>query len=94
MYIFVKVGENPTAIEVVSVSSNMNILPNPASGQATVTFNGKGNITIYNMLGQTVYHVENVENEKVIPLNNLNSGVYLVKVQSGNNSVTKKMVVK
>ena len=71
----------------------MNIFPNPASKQATVNFEGKGNITVYNMLGQTVYHVENVENTKVIPLNNMATGVYFVTVRSGNATVTQKLIV-
>ena len=72
----------------------MNVIPNPASGQATVTFDGTANITIYNMLGQTVYHVENVENEKIIPLHNLSTGVYFVSVRAGNAAATQKLVVK
>ena len=72
---------------------SMQLFPNPASGQATVKFAGKGNITVYNMLGQTVYHVENVENEKNIPLN-MASGVYFVTVRSGNAMAKQKLVVR
>ena len=72
---------------------SMQLFPNPASGQVRVTFEGKGNITLYNMLGQTVYHVENVENHKDIPLN-MASGVYFVTVRSGNATATQKLVVK
>jgi len=70
------------------------ITPNPASGHVTVKFDGKATLTVYNMLGQTVYHVENVENEKVIPLNNLTTGVYFVKVQAGYRMATQKLVVR
>ena len=71
----------------------MQLLPNPASGQVRVAFEGKGNITVYNMLGQTVYHVENVEKQKDIPLN-MASGVYFVTVRSGNATATQKLIVK
>ena len=74
----------------------MQLFPNPASGQVKVTFEGKGDITVYNMLGQTVYRVENVENAengKDIPLN-MASGVYFVTVRSGNAMATQKLVVK
>ena len=83
----------PQAIKEVSTIA-MNIIPNPASGQATVNFEGKGNITVYNMLGQTVYHVENVENTKTISLNNMATGVYFVTVRSGNAAATQKLIVK
>jgi len=76
-----------------TTSFPMIVQPNPASGQATVKFAGKGNITVYNMLGQAVYHVENVENQKDIPLN-MASGVYFVTVRSGNATATQKLVVK
>ena len=76
------------------VSLNMSLLPNPASGQVRVKFEGKGNITVSNMLGQTVYHVENVENQKEISLSNMATGVYFVTVRSGNATATQKLIVK
>ena len=79
--------------DIGKASFPMIVQPNPASGQATVKFAGKGNITVYNMLGQVVYHVENVENQKDIPLN-MASGVYFVTVRSGNATATQKLVVK
>ena len=82
---------NPGIVENTLLS--MQLLPNPASGQVKVTFEGKGDIAVYNMLGQTVYHVENVENHKDIPLN-MASGVYFVTVRSGNAMATQKLVVK
>jgi len=84
----------PPGIDGIGTTSfPMIVQPNPASGQATVKFAGKGNITVYNMLGQVVYHVENVENQKDIPLN-MASGVYFVTVRSGNATATQKLVVK
>ncbi|MCL2040735.1 MAG: T9SS type A sorting domain-containing protein [Bacteroidales bacterium] len=86
---------DPFAIE--TIESNplaLRVIPNPASGQATVTFDGKGNITLYNMIGQTVYHAENIEKEKIIPLNNMAAGVYFVTVRTGNAMATQKLVVK
>jgi len=71
----------------------MNLYPNPASGKVTVRFDGKGDITIYNIIGQTVYQVENVVKEKEISLNNLTTGVYFVNVRSGNATATQKLIV-
>ena len=84
-----------TSIEDINYTPlTMTLFPNPAAGQVTVQFEGKGNITVYNMLGQTVYHAENVENMKQIPLNNMTTGVYFVTVRSGNAVATQKLVVR
>ena len=83
-----------TSIENIEQASlSMQLFPNPTSGQVTVKFAGKGDITIYNMLGQSVYRIENVENQKDIPLNMV-SGVYFVTVRSGNATATQKLIVK
>ena len=95
MHFYIGKPSTPPAIENIEGNSlTMSVIPNPASGQATVTFDGTANITIYNMLGQTVYHVENVENEKIIPLCNMAAGIYFVNVRSGNAVATQKLVVK
>jgi len=84
----------PVSINEVDYTPlTMTVFPNPTSGQATVKFEGKGNITVYNMLGQTVYHVENVEGFKKIPLN-MATGVYFVTVRSDNATATQKLIVK
>jgi hypothetical protein len=97
-YVFfnVEISKIIPAIEDVDYTPlTMNVFPNPAEGQVTVDLQGrKGNITVYNMLGQTVYHVENVENEKQISLNNMTTGVYFVTVRSGNATATQKLIVK
>ncbi|MCL2511468.1 MAG: T9SS type A sorting domain-containing protein, partial [Bacteroidales bacterium] len=95
-YYFFPYGEEPYIPSIGDIEYaplNMSVIPNPASGQVTVKFEGKGNITVYNMLGQTVYHVENVENNPTIPLN-MASGVYFVTVRSENATATQKLIVK
>jgi hypothetical protein len=84
-----------TSIENIDYTPlTMTIYPNPALGQATVKFEGKGNITVYNMLGQTIYYAENIENQQTISLNNMATGVYFVNVRSGNATATQKLIVK
>jgi hypothetical protein len=95
LFMFFSVKIETTAInEIEKPSLSMTVAPNPASGTATVTFDGKGNITLYNILGQTVYHIGDVENEKIIPLNNIPVGVYFVTVRSGNTTATQKLIVR
>ncbi|MDR2972136.1 MAG: T9SS type A sorting domain-containing protein, partial [Bacteroidales bacterium] len=74
---------------------NIGVYPNPAEGQVTVDLKErKGDITVYNMLGQVVYHAENVENKQNISLSNMTTGVYFVTVRSGNATATQKLIVK
>ena len=86
----------PVSIDEVDYTPlTMSVYPNPAKGEANVKMDGrKGNVTVYNMLGQTVYHVENVENSATIPLTNMATGVYFVTVRSGNATATQKLIVK
>jgi hypothetical protein len=96
-YFFSIMGvEKFESIENIDYTSlTMTLAPNPASGQVRVNFEGvKGNITVYNMLGQVVYHAENVENRKDISLSNMTTGVYFVTLRSGNATATQKLIVK
>jgi hypothetical protein len=91
-FVAIDVSDYPAVNELTPFP--MTLIPNPASGKVKVTFEGKGNITVCNLLGQTVYHVENVTTKVDIPLNNLTSGVYFVQVRSGNTVATQKLIVK
>ena len=94
-YYFFPLGGMESIENIDYTPLTMSVFPNPASGQATVKIDGrKGNVTVYNMLGQTVYHVENVENLTTIPLTNMATGVYFVTVRSGNATATQKLIVK
>ena len=83
-----------------NVSLKVSIAPNPAVDATNISFEGvqSGNsvsVSITNVNGQEVYNVNVKEtaNGKVnVPLQYLSSGVYLVKVTSGNETVTKQLV--
>jgi FAD synthase len=83
-----------------NVSLKVSIAPNPAVDATNISFEGvqSGNnvsVSITNVNGQEVYNVNVKEtaNGKVnVPLQYLSSGVYMVKVTSGNETVTKQLV--
>ena len=91
----VSVEDLPKAI------SNMNIYPNPADAivniELEMTENANAEVTIVNMVGQTVY-VENFDlvnglNRTSINVEALNSGVYFVKTTiNGENTVSRIVV--
>jgi len=77
-------------------------LPNPFNGTTTINVTTETvapvMVEISNIMGQTIYTVDagNVNGTQEITLksNNMEAGVYFYTVTVGNESITKKMVVK
>ena len=86
-------------VNTVVVSQNQ---PNPATDVTEILITGKTNqpiqLTISNMLGQVVYTDQIVSGALVhnfaVNVSNFDSGIYLYTVRIGNQTTTKKMLVK
>ena len=93
----VDVAEN--VVESFEVAQNV---PNPAVNNTAITVltevTGAINLNVSNLLGQIVYQENVVSNSQTHTFNvdvaNYDSGIYFYTVEIGNNSVTKKMLVK
>ncbi|HQQ13066.1 MAG TPA: T9SS type A sorting domain-containing protein, partial [Bacteroidales bacterium] len=75
-------------------------LPNPATNQLTIQLNGKaGNAAFYllNYQGQVVYSNENVDVDGVyqqqLDLSTYAKGIYYIRLNSGNTTIVKKVVI-
>ena len=73
--------------------SSFVLYPNPSTGnfyikKSTAPFD----VEIYNLQGQKLFEKLNY-NEQILPISNLNKGVYLVKVRSEKKSTVKKIIV-
>ncbi|MCZ4317531.1 T9SS type A sorting domain-containing protein [Aequorivita viscosa] len=71
------------------------LYPNPATkGFVNITSKTTGakNILIYDVLGKKVLQTALIGDR--LDISNLNSGVYILKIEQGNNSATKKLVIK
>ncbi len=93
------VDVNEVPKQVFTMSQN---IPNPAVNTTSITVSteveGSISLSISNLLGQAVYQ-ENVDNNSHshifnVNVSNFDSGIYFYTVKIGNNSVTKKMLVK
>lgn len=74
---------------------SLKMYPNPAAAQVTIRLEDTINaVTVYTMLGQKVLAQTPVANEVTVDLAQLGSGTYFVKVVSGSNESTLKLMKK
>ena len=94
---------NPANAQVSTVETSakevpiegLSIYPNPASGQkvfVTTKDNNPKKIEIYNVLGKNVLVANLIGNE--LNISTLEPGVYIMKIQEGKSSATRKLVVR
>lgn len=94
--------KSATGIEDIAVlKSSLNIFPNPATFDLTLKFNTKKsiniNISVLDLIGKVIYAEEfnskSGQNIKNININDFDNGTYLIKIQNGNDVITKRFVV-
>jgi subtilisin-like proprotein convertase family protein len=79
---------------------NFSLYPNPNKGNFTISYNSistnKINVSVFDIRGRAVFTNDYQNNgffNENIQLSNLQSGIYLVKVQDGDKQITKKIVI-
>lgn len=85
-----------TALSKVDFDANeFNIYPNPSKGNFSISFknsNEKYILQVFTVLGQKVFEKE-YTNSSSASINNLQKGVYFVKIENGTKSSVKKIIV-
>ena len=73
---------------------NFRLYPNPVKNVLNIKSNNIEftSVNIYNVLGSRVLSLNRIENNQ-INVSNLNEGVYFVKLNSGTDSITKKIII-
>lgn len=99
-----KENEQVLGIESFVAESGFKMYPNPTKDKrVTITFAGDNynanntSITIQTITGGTIRNIEiprSLVSNKTIDLSALQSGVYMVNVTSGKNTITKKLILK
>ncbi|SHH52787.1 reprolysin-like metallopeptidase [Winogradskyella jejuensis] len=77
------------------------LFPNPNNGDFTIQFNSNSgigvNVDVYDISGKLVFN-KNYDPtsrfDKQINLNNVSTGIYIMKVNDGDKSVTRKLIIK
>jgi len=85
---------NALGIENNEVENGIKIYPNPTNGIFEIDFKNsidKSEIEIFNSLGQSVFK-NTFFNQTEINISTFVSGIYFVKIQNGQNVITKKIV--
>lgn len=72
--------------------SEFNIYPNPTNGDEIFFTNSQDlKVTVFNSIGKEVISTQKLENNK-LDISKLSKGIYLIKVNSGDQQTTKKLI--
>lgn len=75
------------------MAQNVSVYPNPAKDNITVEAENISNVVIYNSIGQTVFAKDCNTEKLIVNTNDLESGIYMVKIVANGNTITKKVSV-
>lgn len=84
--------------QINSLLRLISLYPNPVTNNTTIILKGgfqlSGTVQIYSVTGKLALAISLTDfSSDSIDISNLNNGVYLVKIEANNTSVTKKLIV-
>ena len=88
--------DEDVTIEQLSIAENeviSSIYPNPTSGDLHINAVAMRNVTVINAMGQVVYNQDVDADEMVLNMSQLESGVYMVKVETETGCSVKRITV-
>lgn len=90
----ISISNVTTITDEPSDSHTINVFPNPTSNTATLQFKGETNhnIELINNLGQVVATYFATSNSQTIDLTNQPKGIYILKIKTGNEVITKEVI--
>jgi extracellular elastinolytic metalloproteinase len=78
----------------LNFNNNFKVYPNPSNGKITIqTNNPKYNITIKDIIGQTIYKEIDLLDNETLDITFLTNGIYLININYGNNNTTKRIII-
>jgi hypothetical protein len=75
--------------------SQFNVYPNPTNGMFTIELDGnvKYDVTVNNVLGQTVYTTSTTAMKTTIDLSSFEKGIYTIELKNNTSTYTEKVIV-
>ncbi|MFY7670573.1 T9SS type A sorting domain-containing protein [Tenacibaculum sp. MEBiC06402] len=96
-YLFLKHNSVLSVQDEIPINSNnINLFPNPALNDITVVSKDKSiiqNVSLYTIAGQLVFKKDVSDYQFNTSINQLNSGIYIVRVKTASTSYIKKLIV-
>jgi hypothetical protein len=93
----VRMNFDPGAINAVNdvKKSQFNVYPNPTNGVFTVELddNVKYDVTVSNVLGQTVYTTSTTSMNTIIDLSSFEKGIYTIELKNNTSTYTEKVII-
>ena len=75
------------------IAQEIEVYPNPAKDLLTINAENLTNVMICNLIGQKVFEQKLDTNELTINTNDLESGIYMIRIVANGNEVTRKISV-
>lgn len=83
----------PSSMNEITKSNNINIYPNPATSEITLTnIKEETNVKIYDVLGALQKEIKLTSSEQIIAISKLKKGIYFIELNNGNNTIVKKII--
>lgn len=75
-------------------NATIRMYPNPNNGVFTLEVNNEtADVQISDMLGNIIYNAKHAKGKETLDLSNLANGIYLVKVNSNNNTSSNRLII-
>ena len=81
-----------TITDVAENAAEVRLYPNPTNGQLHIEGQGLMTVSAYDMLGQEVLRIE-AEDQTTMDLSQYGSGIYMVRIETANQVVIKKVTL-
>lgn len=72
----------------------LKLYPNPSTGIINIELDKKANIQVFDVTGKLIQSVEGQSGLNTVNLTGKGKGVFVVKIQEGKNTTTKKIIIK
>ncbi|MCF8217854.1 MAG: T9SS type A sorting domain-containing protein [Bacteroidales bacterium] len=92
---FMKFFQSSTSNVPETLKSSISVWPNPASDRLNIEIdhNGDAIVNVYNISGQKILTMDIEENNEVINVNNMDRGMYILELISGDKVTREKIMV-